>query len=90
MGPEPIPEALGIAGLTDLLPGSGELADRLPWQEVPRETAMLQSVQKLTDVASFPIAWIAGSAVLAAFAWLLATDRIPPVVVYLVQLFLSF
>jgi hypothetical protein len=51
---------------------------------------MLQSVQKLTDVASFPIAWIAGSAVLAAFAWLLATDRIPPVVVYLVQLFLSF
>ena len=51
---------------------------------------MLQSVQKLSDVRALPIEWIAGSAVLAASAWLLATDRIPPAVVYLVQLFLTF
>jgi hypothetical protein len=51
---------------------------------------MLQSVQKLSAVSALPIEWIAGSAVLATSAWLLATDRIPPAVVYLVQLFLSF
>ena len=51
---------------------------------------MLQSIQKLTEIRALPIEWIAGSAVLATSAWLLATDRIPPVLVYVVQLFLSF
>ncbi|MEZ5313515.1 MAG: hypothetical protein R2862_07600 [Thermoanaerobaculia bacterium] len=51
---------------------------------------MLQSVQKLSEIRALPIDWIAGSAVLATTAWLLATDRIPPVFVYLVELFLSF
>jgi len=51
---------------------------------------MLQSVQKLTHSSALPIEWIAGTAVLATSAWLLATDRIPPAVVYLVQLFLTF
>ena len=51
---------------------------------------MLQSVQKLTQISTLPIEWIAGTAVLATSAWLLATDRIPPAVVYLVQLFLTF
>lgn len=51
---------------------------------------MLQSVQNLSESRTLPIEWIAGSAVLASSAWLLATDRIPPVLVYLVQIFLSF
>lgn len=51
---------------------------------------MLQSVQKLADVRALPVEWIAGSAALATTAWLLATDRVPPVVVYFVELFLSF
>jgi len=51
---------------------------------------MLQSVQKLSQISALPIEWIAGTAVLATSAWLLATDRIPPAVVYLVQLFLAF
>jgi len=37
-----------------------------------------------------PIEWIAGTASLGCVAWLLAADRIPPVLVYLVQLFLAF
>jgi hypothetical protein len=69
---------------------ASNLAGGLPWIGAPREIAMLQSIQKLSSVSALPIEWIAGTAVLATSAWLLATDRIPPAVVYLVQLFLTF
>lgn len=51
---------------------------------------MLQSAAKSVPTRALPIEWIAGTASLGCVAWLLAADRIPPVLVYLVQLFLAF
>ena len=51
---------------------------------------MLQSAAKSIDVRALPIEWIVSAVALGSVAWLLATDRIPPALVYLVQLFLSF
>lgn len=51
---------------------------------------MLQSAAKSIDVRALPIEGIAGAVAIGSVTWLLATDRIPPVLVYLVQLFLSF
>lgn len=51
---------------------------------------MLQSAAKSIDFRALPIEWIAGAGAIGCVAWLLAADRIPPALVYLVQLFLSF
>ena len=51
---------------------------------------MLQSAVKSIAVRALPIEWIAGTAAIGGFAWLLAADRIAATLVYLVQLFLSF
>jgi len=51
---------------------------------------MLQSAAKSIEVRALPIEWIAGTFAIGSVTWLLATDRIPLALVYLVQLFLSF
>lgn len=51
---------------------------------------MLQSAAKSIAVRALPIEWIAGTVAIGGVAGLLAADRIPPALVYLVQLFLSF
>jgi len=51
---------------------------------------MLQSAAKSIAVRALPLEWIAGTAAIGCVSWLLAADRIPPALVYLVQLFLSF
>ena len=46
--------------------------------------------EKIALADSGCIEWIAGTVAIGCVTWLLATDRIPPALVYLVQLFLSF
>ena len=69
---------------------SPDLAAGLPLSVGTKENVMLQSAAKSIDVRALPIEWIAGTVAMGSVTWLLATDRIPPALVYLVQLFLSF
>lgn len=72
-----------------LAPREG-LAARLPPLEGAKEKLMLQSAAKSVPTRALPIEWIAGTASVGCVAWLLTADSVPPVLVYLVQLFLAF
>ncbi len=50
---------------------------------------MLQAVAKQVAQARLPLDRVVGSGVVLAFLWLLFQDRIHPMVVYLLELYLS-
>ena len=51
---------------------------------------MLESAKKLVAVPEIPMQWLATASTVAAFGWLLFQDRIHPLVVYCLQLYLTF
>ena len=55
-----------------------------------QEGAMLESVKKLVAVPEIPVQWLAMAGTAVGFGWLLFQDRIHPLVVYCLQMYLSF
>jgi hypothetical protein len=55
-----------------------------------RRIAMLDSVRKHVAVPYIPGKVLLSAATLASFGWLLAHDQVHPLVIYALQLFLSF
>jgi hypothetical protein len=51
---------------------------------------MLEFTKKLVAVPEIPLHWLAAAGTVAGFGWLLLQDRIHPLVVYCMQLYLSF
>lgn len=53
---------------------------------------MLESTRKFVSVTMPRVSWkfVWAASTLVSFAWLLAQDQIHPVVVYLLQLYLTF
>jgi len=51
---------------------------------------MLESVKKLVAVPEIPVQWLAMAGTAVGFGWLLFQDRIHPLVVYCLQMYLSF
>ena len=51
---------------------------------------MLESAKKLVAVPEVPLQWLATASTVVGFGWLLVQDRIHPLVVYCLQLYLSF
>jgi hypothetical protein len=54
------------------------------------EEQMLDSVRKLVAIPYVPGRVLLSAATVASFGWLLANDMIHPLVVYALQLYLSF
>ena len=56
----------------------------------PGRSPMLQSIRRAVALPQIPIhAVVCGSSMLA-FGWLLASDSIKPIAVYLLQIYLAF
>lgn len=52
---------------------------------------MVESIRSVLEISrELPLRWASASAAAVAFGWLLAHDAIHPVVVYGLQLYLSF
>ncbi len=51
---------------------------------------MLESVRKIAAVPEVPVRVLLAVGTIASFGWLLAQDRIHPIVVYCLQVYLSF
>lgn len=51
---------------------------------------MLESLRRAIAVPQVPVHWLLSVATIASFGWLLTQDRIHPLVVYCLQLYLSF
>ncbi|MEM6455310.1 MAG: hypothetical protein AAF772_09480 [Acidobacteriota bacterium] len=51
---------------------------------------MLNSARRALAIPNVPSHALLSSGILASFAWLLFDDRIHPVVVYLLQMYLTF
>ncbi len=51
---------------------------------------MLTSVARTNALRALPLDKIVGAASVASFLWLLAQDRIHPLFVYLLELYLAF
>jgi hypothetical protein len=55
-----------------------------------RRNAMLDSVRKHVAVPDVPVKVLLSVGSLASFGWLLSHDLVHPIVIYALQLFLSF
>jgi len=51
---------------------------------------MVEFAKKLVAVPEIPMQWLAVAGTCTGFGWLLLQDRIHPLVVYCMQLYLSF
>jgi hypothetical protein len=51
---------------------------------------LLQSIRKAVPVAEVPVEWLLATGTVVSFGWLLVQDRIHPLVIYCLQLYLSF
>jgi hypothetical protein len=51
---------------------------------------MIDLVRRQTAVAQIPVRVLLSIGTLASFGWLLANDQIHPLVIYALQLYLSF
>jgi hypothetical protein len=51
---------------------------------------MLESVRKIAAVPEVPVRVLVSVGTIASFGWLLVQDRIHPIVVYCLQLYLAF
>jgi len=51
---------------------------------------MVESIRKALTIPYLPLEAVATVATVASFGWLLVNDLIQPIVVYLLQLYLSF
>ena len=50
---------------------------------------MLQSIRKAVPAAAIPVEWLLAAGTVASFGWLLVQDRIHPLLIYVLQLYLS-
>ncbi|HZI63688.1 MAG TPA: hypothetical protein VFE44_02855 [Thermoanaerobaculia bacterium] len=51
---------------------------------------LLQSIRKAVPVAQVQVEWLLAAGTVVSFGWLLVQDRIHPLVIYFLQLYLSF
>ena len=51
---------------------------------------MLQSVRKIISIPELPVQTLLSAGVLVSFLWLLLHNRIHPVIIYCLQLYLQF
>jgi hypothetical protein len=51
---------------------------------------MLQSIRRSLVVVRLPLPWVLSLATCLSFSWLLVQDQIHPLMVYLLQLYLTF
>ena len=56
----------------------------------PGRNAMLQSILKAVPIPQVPALPLLGAISTVAFGWLLMSDSIQPIAVYLLQLYLAF
>lgn len=68
------------------------LAETLRWLEVNSEEAlMLESIRKnVVALPKVPVQMMLSIGTVASFVWLLLLDRVPPIVIYLLQVYLTF
>ena len=61
----------------------------LHWGE-PGRTRMLQSIRKTVPIPRVPALPVLSTLSILAFGWLLLSDSIQPLVVYVLQIYLAF